>query len=211
MPAAMQLDLNLINAELGRKPAELIAWVRSVRERALVTTNFGPFSPVLLHMVTRQQPDMPVLWIDTGYSTPATYRFAIEVSRLLKLNLHAYHPLRSRAQRDAEEGPPPLLDDPRHAAFTQEVKLEPFARATRELAPDVWFTALRADQTAERAAMQPVSVNKEGLMKVAPLLHWSSKELHEYLKSHGLPNNFDYFDPTKVEEHRECGLHVEQS
>ncbi|HVT34428.1 MAG TPA: phosphoadenosine phosphosulfate reductase family protein, partial [Nevskiaceae bacterium] len=166
----MRLDLNLINAELGRKPQELIAWVLSVRERPLITTNFGPYSPVLLHQVTRQRPDIPVLWIDTGYSTPATYAFAHEVTRLLRLNLHVYHPLRSRAQRDAEEGAPPALGDPRHAAFTQEVKLEPFARATHELAPDVWFTALRAEQTAERAAMQPVSVNKEGLMKVAPLL-----------------------------------------
>ena len=44
--------------------------------------------------------------------------------------------------------------------------------------------------------------------KVAPLLNWSSKQMNDYLKQHALPNNFDYFDPTKVEEKRECGLHT---
>jgi phosphoadenosine phosphosulfate reductase len=88
------------------------------------------------------------------------------------------------------------------------VKLEPFTRALREMAPKVWFTALRATDTAVRAQMEPVSLNPDGLIKVAPLLHWSSKELHDYCKAHDLPNNFDYVDPTKGEDNRECGLHL---
>ena len=88
------------------------------------------------------------------------------------------------------------------------MKLEPFARALRETAPQVWFTALRATDTAVRAAMEPVSINPDGLIKVAPLLHWSSKDLHDYCQQHGLPNNFDYVDPTKGEDNRECGLHL---
>ena len=55
--------------------------------------------------------------------------------------------------------------------------------------------------------MDPVSINPDGLIKVALLLHWSSKDLHEYCVKHGLPNNFDYVDPTKGEDNRECGLH----
>jgi phosphoadenosine phosphosulfate reductase len=147
--------------------------------------------------------------MDNGYNTEATYRFADEVTRQLKLNLQIYLPRRSRAHREALEGPAPALDDPRHAAFTEEVKLEPFSRALRETAPKVWFTALRATDTAVRAAMEPVSVNPDGLIKVAPLLHWSSKDLYEYCQAHGLPNNFDYVDPTKAEDNRECGLHIE--
>ena len=69
-------------------------------------------------------------------------------------------------------------------------------------------TAVRGEDTEERAAMQPVSIAKNGLIKVAPLLKWSSKDMHEYCKKHGLPNNFDYFDPTKIEDNRECGLHT---
>ena len=71
-----------------------------------------------------------------------------------------------------------------------------------------YATALRATDTAVRAQMVPVSIKPDGLIKVAPLLHWSSKDLHEYCVQHGLPNNFDYVDPTKGEDNRECGLHL---
>lgn len=204
----MTFDLAAINTELGKDAEKLVEWALGLGKTAICTTNFRPFEAVILHMVTRVKPDTQVIWMDNGYNTEATYKFADEVSKQLNLNLKTYLPLRSRAHREAIDGPVPGLDDPRHAAFTEEVKLEPFARALREAAPEVWFTALRASDTAVRAQMDPVSVNPDGLIKVAPLLHWSSKELYEYLVKHNLPNNFDYFDPTKGEDNRECGLHI---
>ncbi|MDA8444561.1 phosphoadenosine phosphosulfate reductase family protein [Paracidovorax valerianellae] len=202
------IDLAKINAELGKDAQGLVDWAVGLGRPPIVTTNFRPFEAVILHMVTRAQPDVPVVWMDNGYNTEATYQFADAVTRQLGLNLSIYLPRRSRAHREAVEGPVPALDDPRHAAFTEEVKLEPFARALRETAPQVWFTALRATDTAVRAQMDPVSINPDGLIKVAPLLHWSSKDLYEYLVKHELPNNFDYVDPTKGEDNRECGLHL---
>ena len=202
------IDLEHINAELGHNAQGLVDWAVGLNQSAIVTTNFRPFEAAILHMVTRANPKVAVVWMDNGYNTEATYRFADDVTRLLTLNLHIYLPRRSRAHREAAEGATPALDDPRHAAFTQEVKLEPFTRALRETAPKVWFTALRATDTAVRAQMAPVSVNPDGLIKVAPLLHWSSKDLYQYCEIHGLPNNFDYVDPTKGEDNRECGLHV---
>lgn len=202
------IDLADINATLGRDAQGLVNWAVGLGKTAIVTTNFRPFEAVILHMCARAQPDMRVIWMDNGYNTEATYQFADEVTRQLGLNLSIYLPRRSRAHREATDGTVPALDDPRHAAFTEEVKLEPFARALRETAPEVWFTALRATDTAVRAQMEPVSINPDGLIKVAPLLHWSSKQLYEYLVEHGLPNNFDYVDPTKGEDNRECGLHL---
>ena len=208
MSRAPDIDLARINAELGHDASALVAWALGLGKRAIVTTNFRPFEAVILHLVTRVQPNLPVVWMDNGYNTEATYRYADEVTHLLGLNLKIYLPLRSRAHREAVDGPTPAIDAPGHAAFTQEVKLEPFARALRETGPEVWFTALRASDSAVRAQMQPVSINPDGLIKVAPLLHWTSKDLHEYCRQHGLPNNFDYMDPTKGEEQRECGLHL---
>jgi phosphoadenosine phosphosulfate reductase len=204
----MNIDLEQINAKLGRNAEGLVDWAIGLGRRAIITTNFRPFEAVILHMVTRAKPDVPVVWMDNGYNTDATYRFADEVTKLLNLDLRIFVPRRSRAHREAVEGPTPTLDDPRHAAFTEEVKLEPFARALREMSPQVWFTALRATDTAVRAQMDPVSINPDGLIKVAPLLYWSSKDLHAYCQAHGLPNNFDYLDPTKGEDNRECGLHL---
>ena len=202
------IDLARVNAELGQDAAGLVKWALDLGQPTIVTTNFRPFEAVILHLVTKVKPDVPVVWMDNGYNTEATYQFADEVTRKLNLNLHIYLPRRSRAHREAVNGPTPGLDDPRHAAFTEEVKLEPFARALREMAPKVWFTALRATDTAVRAQMDPVSINPDGLIKVAPLLHWSSKDLYQYCELNGLPNNFDYVDPTKGEENRECGLHL---
>ena len=202
------IDLAHINATLGRDAQGLVNWAVGLGKTNIVTTNFRPFEAVILHMCAKAQPDMRVIWMDNGYNTEATYQFADEVTKQLGLNLSIYLPRRSRAHREAVDGAVPALDDPRHEAFTAEVKLEPFARALRETAPQVWFTALRATDTAVRAAMEPVSINPDGLIKVAPLLHWSSKQLYEYLVEHGLPNNFDYVDPTKGEDNRECGLHL---
>ena len=201
-------EIARVNADLGHDAAGLVRWALGLGQTSIVTTNFRPFEAVILHLVTQVKPDVPVVWMDNGYNTAATYQFADAVTRQLGLNLKIYLPRRSRAHREAVEGATPALDDPRHAAFTEEVKLEPFARALRETAPQVWFTALRATDTAVRAAMEPVSINPDGLIKVAPLLHWSSKVLHDYCQQHGLPNNFDYVDPTKGEDNRECGLHL---
>ncbi|WP_192034682.1 phosphoadenosine phosphosulfate reductase family protein [Halomonas sp. YLGW01] len=205
----MDFDIDAINRDLGHDPEAMTRWALGLGQHAICTTNFRPFEAVILHMVTRVKPDIPVVWMDSGYNTEATYRFADEVIKRLDLNLVSYLPKRTRAHREALEGAMPTIDDPRHAAFTEEVKLEPFTRALREMAPQVWLTALRAEDTPERAKMQPVSINDDGLIKVAPVLHWSAKDMYEYLVKHDLPNNFDYFDPTKVEDKRECGLHLQ--
>lgn len=205
----MESQLDLVNRDLGNDPDALIRWALEQGSQPICTTNFRPFEAVILHMVTRHRPDIPVVWMDSGYNTEATYRFADELVKRLDLNLITYLPKRSRAHREALEGPFPGIDDPRHEAFTQEVKIEPFERALREMAPDVWFTALRAEDTPERARMAPLSRNADGLLKVAPLLSWSARDMYQYLQAHDLPNEFDYFDPTKVEEKRECGLHLQ--
>mgnify|MGYP002754423839 CR=1 FL=1 len=136
MPGAEELAR--VSDELGHDAPALTAWALGLGQRlglrAIVTTNFRPFEAVILHLATRVQPDVPVVWMDSGYNTEATYRTADELTRRLALKLHIYHPRRSRAHREAIDGPAPSPDDPRHAVFTEEVKLEPFARALREMA-----------------------------------------------------------------------------
>jgi len=204
----MQLDLEQINNDFANNPEQLIMWANSLQQKAICTTNFRPFEAVILHMVTSVMPDIPVVWMDNGYNTKATYECAEQIIARLKLNIQIYLPKRTRAHREAVEGDAPSLDNPLHTKFTEEVKLEPFNRALNELKPKIWFTALRSSDTANRAQMKPVSVNQDGIIKIAPLLYWSSKDLYQYLEQYDLPNNFDYFDPTKALDNRECGLHL---
>lgn len=176
--------------------------------KAMISTNFRPQEAVLLHKVTRLIPDITVLWVDHGYNTPDTYRFAEKLIDELNLQVSLYLPKRTAAHREAVSGGIPSIDDVEaHDAFTQEVKLEPFRRGLAELAPTVWFTALRREQTAFRAGMRHFELEANNLIKVSPLLDWDNAAMEEYLRQHNLPDERTYFDPTKVEGARECGLH----
>lgn len=196
-----------------RTAPEIIRWALGrAGGRAVVSTNFRPYEAVLLHLVTREQPDIPVLWVDHGYNRPATYRHAEQLRALLKLNLHIYHPRLSAAHYDALHGGPPA-PSPEHEerlkAFSAVMKLEPFERGMRTLAPTVWFTALRQVQNPHRAGLDILAPDPNfGTLKVSPLFYWSDAELEAYLRAHGLPNEWDYFDPAKADEKRECGLHA---
>jgi phosphoadenosine phosphosulfate reductase len=78
-----------------------------------------------------------------------------------------------------------------------------------EHATTVWITALRAVQNQNRAGMEVVSRDANfGPIKVSPLLALTDADLESYLAEHQLPNEWDYFDPAKADEKRECGLHV---
>ena len=203
------LDLTKANQQLATNSAqEVVQWALELGGKMLVTTNFGPQEAVLLHMVNRVSPSTQVLWIDSGYNMPQTYAFAEQVISQLDLNLVVYTPTVSAARRDAVMGGIPTINDPAHTEFTQQFKLEPFKRAMSELAPDVWLTALRREQSLLRQQMDTVAHGPNGMIKVSPLLDWSFEDMQAYLSLHGLPDETRYFDPTKAEAGRECGLHT---
>jgi phosphoadenosine phosphosulfate reductase len=156
------------------------------------------------------QADIPVLWVDHGYNRPATYKHAEELKKLLKLNIKAFVPRMTTAHRDAIGGEIPTPEDEAGLKqFSAVFKLEPFQRGMRELAPTVWLTALRKVQNPNRASLEVVSQDTNfNTLKVSPVFHWSDAEMEEYLKKHNLPNEWDYFDPAKADEKRECGLHA---
>jgi phosphoadenosine phosphosulfate reductase len=205
-------QISKANAELRNKsPLEIVKWaIAQAKGRAIVSTNFRPYEAVVLHLATQAQADIPVLWVDHGYNRPATYQHAEQLKKLLKLNLKPFLPKISAAHRDAIYGEIPSTDD--EAAlkeFSAVMKLEPFQRGMKELAPTVWLTALRKVQNPNRAELDIVSEDKNfGALKVSPVFYWSDADMENYLKQHNLPNEWDYFDPAKADDKRECGLHA---
>ena len=202
-------ELKALNNQLkGIDPSEVIRWVLINSKKPVITTNFRPYEAAILHAVVSEKADTTVVWCDTGYNTPQTYKHADEVIRQLGLNVKLYTPKQTAAYRDALNGGIPDVNSPQHEEFTRQVKLEPFQRAMAQQQPDVWFTNLRKGQTAFRDSIDILSYSKDGLLKVSPFYHWTDEKLDEYLKKHELPNEFKYFDPTKVLSNRECGLHA---
>lgn len=202
------MNLIEINKKLQNKnPQEIIAWAISIGSNPVVTTNFRPYEVAILNAVSEVKKDIKVIWCDTGYNTVQTYKHAEEIIEKLNLNIQLYVPKQTASHRNVVLGVP-SIEDKKHVIFTEQVKLEPFKRAMKEHQPDVWFTNLRKGQTAFRDSIDIVSKSKDGVLKVSPFYHWADEKLDAYLEEKGLPNEFTYFDPTKVESNRECGLHI---
>lgn len=205
----MNLDSIKINQELKDKsPQEIVHWALSLSKKAIVTTNFRPYEAAILHACTQENPNMVVVWCDTGYNTPQTYKHAFAVIEQLQLNIDLFVPNQTSAYRDVLMGIPGI-DDPKHKEFTEQVKLEPFNRAMKKHQPKLWFTNLRKGQTALRDSLDIVSIANDGVIKVSPFYYFSDEQLDAYLEKYGLPNEFKYFDPTKALDNRECGLHTQ--
>jgi len=205
-------QISQANGELRSKsPLEIVKWaVAQASGRAIVSTNFRPYEAAILHLCVQVQQDIPVLWVDHGYNRPATYKHAEQLKQSLKLNLKPFLPKISAAHRDAIYGEIPSTEDEAGLKeFSTLMKLEPFQRGMKDLAPFVWITALRKVQNPNRAELDIVSDDKNfNSLKVSPLFYCSDADLEKYLAQHSLPNEWDYFDPAKADDKRECGLHA---
>lgn len=192
----------------GKSPLEIVEWSIAEYDKPLVTTSFGPFSAVMLHLATSVKPDIQIAWVDSGYNTDETYRYAEKLISDLNLNIEIYTPLITRARRDVIMGGIPEIDTELHKEFTQQVKLEPFQRLLDDLKPDAWLTAVRAEETDYRNNLEIVSEGPDDIIKIAPFLNWTEVDMEGYLYENDLPQINDYFDPTKGKDDRECGLHT---
>lgn len=207
-------QISKANAELRNQTAlDIVKWaIAQASGRAIVSTNYRPYEAVILHLATQAQPDIQVLWADHGYNRPATYKHAEALKKQLKLNVKAYVPKVTAAHYDAVFGgaPDPTPEnEQRIKDFSAVMKLEPFMRGMKELAPTIWLTALRKVQNPNRAGLDIVVADTNfNTIKVSPVFYWSDAEMEAYLKQHNLPNEWDYFDPAKADEKRECGLHA---
>lgn len=207
----MNLDLEQINQQLKDKtPEEIVRWALGLGKRALTTTSFSPNSAALLHLVTRIQPDMPVVWIDSGYNVADAYLAAEQIIERLGLNMHVYMPSMTAERRSALMGGIPHPGDNKALfdEFVRQVKLEPFQRAIFELQPEVWLTGIRREETEFRKTLDIVTWDNRGLLRVAPLFHLKEQQLQDYMARFELPTCKHYFDPTKIADNAECGLHT---
>ena len=200
-------DLIALNQQFdGSKPSEIMKFTVENATNPVIFTNFRPLAVAFLDLVTKPIKDIPVIWVDHGFNTPETYRHIERVVEHLNLNLQVYSPKMSAAHYTAVYGDIPPLDTPEHDRFSEIVKLEPFNRAMSELKPDVWLNGIRHDQNSHRKNLNAFTFGSHGTVRVAPMFHLKEIDVEEYIYDQDLPDNDDYFDPTKGEEHRECGL-----
>jgi phosphoadenosine phosphosulfate reductase len=178
---AMNQEMNLLRAE------QRVAWtLEHFPGRVVLTSSFGAQSAVCLHMATRQQPDIPVVLVDTGYLFPETYRFIDELAERLALNLHIYRAPHSAAWQEARYGKLWEQGLAGIERYNQINKVEPMQRALRELNATAWISGLRRQQAKSRRNIE-VLVWRNGRCKVHPLIDWTDRDVYRYLSQYGLP------------------------
>lgn len=185
----LDLDLTALNQTFDRaKATELIEWgYQTFGEKLVMSTSFGIQSAVMLQLVTSVAPNIPIIWVDTGYLPAETYRFADALSQRLSLNLQVYQSPITPARMEARSGK--LWEVGTVEAFNQYDqlrKVEPMQRALKELGAIAWLTGLRADQTGHRKSLERIGLQGK-FYKLLPILHWHSKDIYDYLKAHNLP------------------------
>ena len=164
-----------------------VTWARkNFSGQALATTSFGAQSAAFLHLLTAHWPDLPVVFIDTGYHFPETLTFARELTQHLRLNLKTYRPLLTPAEIESrhgklwEQGPEGL------ETFHEIIRVEPMRQAFRDLQPALWLAGLRRSGSEHRQKQEVLS-RQDSRWKLLPILEWTDREVGDYLQSHSLP------------------------
>jgi phosphoadenosine phosphosulfate reductase len=171
----------------GLAPADRVSWaLKAYGDGLVLSTSFGAQAAVMLHLATRIAPSIPVIFIDTGYLFPETYRFADELTRRLSLNLKVYRPLLTPAWIEARHGK--LWENGAEglAAYNEITKVEPMKRALSELGARAWLAGLRRVQSSSRESL-PVLGSQDGRAKLLPIVEWTDRDVHRYLTANDLP------------------------
>jgi phosphoadenosine phosphosulfate reductase len=137
-------------------------------------------------LVTQVAPKIPVVFIDTGYLFPDTYRFADELTARLKLNLKTYRSLLTPAEQEAKFGRLWEQGAEGLERYNFMNKVEPMDRAVRELRATAWLAGLRRVQATSRQVFRVVETQNR-ITKIYPIIDWTDRDVHFYLKKHDLP------------------------
>lgn len=187
-PPSVVTDPDELSTALAPLPAgeRLRLLYETLGDRLVVSTSFGIQSAVMLHLIHEHAPEIPVVFIDTGFLFPETYRYAETLTSRFTLDLRIYQPQFSAARLQAlwgnlwESSPE---DAERYGMIT---KIEPMNRALRELGADVWLSGLRRSQSKTRVD-RAFAERQKKTVKTYPILDWTDAQVDLYFHQHNLP------------------------
>lgn len=171
----------------GRSAEERVAWaLANLPGSHIMSSSFGAQAAVMLHLVSRQMPDIPVVLVDTGYLFPETYAFIDDLVDRLELNLKVFRPRLSAAWQEARFGRRWETGVKGIESYNRDNKVEPMQRALKDLEAGTWFAGLRRSQGETRQHLEVLEAHGER-WKVYPIVDWTDRDVYRYLKHHGLP------------------------
>lgn len=176
-----------IQDTLEAQPAEALLEqvLREYTGRYCITCSFQAEDMVVLHMLRQRLPEIPVLFLDTGYHFRETYEYRDRMSEAWKLNVRNLAPSMSVAEQESAFG---ILHRSDPGRCCQLRKVEPLMAALEEF--DVWFTGLRREQSPTRRNLKKIERHQlptgRALWKISLLADWRWPQVAEYMSTQGI-------------------------
>jgi phosphoadenosine phosphosulfate reductase len=189
MPTFVSPDIHYSNLETAH-PSEILKWAVETIPRLAVATSFQSSGLVILHQLLTIQPDLPVLFLETGFHFPETLAFKDEIRDMWGINLVELRGEHGSAEAQAKlYGPELYKKDPDRCCAIN--KVEPLQKALENY--DGWISGLRRDQSPMRAGTAIVEAqllpSGNETLKIHPLATWTKTDVQEYVEEHGIPTH----------------------
>jgi len=184
---ATVLDMEALNGSLERKsPEEILLWAwETYGPDIAASSSFQSGSVPLLHMISKTCPEMPILFLDTGFHFPETLAFKEELANRFNLNLIHVHPRQSERGSSRSRSRALYREDPDLCCYIN--KVEPFSEATKNLA--AWVSGIRRDQTDHRKETKILEQRGTGPVRVHPMFNMNQDAIRQYMEKHDLPSH----------------------
>jgi len=173
-------------SENTEQASALIEDLLSRQQLSCVTSSFQVECMALVHLLIQQKPDIPVLFLDTGYHFPETYEYRDRMTERYGLRLVNLLPKITVAEQESQFG---ILNQTAPDRCCGIRKVEPLFAGLENY--QIWFTALRRDQSPTRAGLKEVDdfrlPSGKHLTKVSPLAGWTNRDVWAYLKENDIP------------------------
>lgn len=178
---------HLQNAAEIWSPQRVLAWAfETFGNRVAISSAFGAEGMVLIDMASRSHKDFRLFTIDTEFLFPETYNLMDRIEEKYGIAIEKVYSLLSPEEQERDHGSALWTRDPDLCCNMR--KVEPLRRKLGELS--AWITSIRRDQTSVRSSAQRIEWDaKFGLVKVNPIVDWSSKQVWRYIHDHDVPYN----------------------
>lgn len=168
-------ELEIARLNRGTSTEKLLDWVASLEGPVVATSSFQTQSVPFLHLLSRYLPEVPILFLDTGFHFPETLVYRDQLISLLGLKV-----VNIEAPKIALHG----QDTDACCRLNKVEPLQPALAGAR-----VWLTGIRRDQTQQRNSLQLVNREPSGLLKICPMAAWTEGRIQHYLEQHDLPEH----------------------
>jgi phosphoadenosine phosphosulfate reductase len=151
-----------------------------------MATAFGAEGCCLIHMLAEIDKSVRIFNLETGYQFAETLELRERILTRYGIEVELVRPELTVAAYEAEHGGPLYVHRPDQCCHDR--KSIPLRKAVAGFA--AWISAIRGDQTSQRAAAQVVQWDsKFSLVKINPLLQWNKKDVWNFIAKHDVPYN----------------------